>query len=323
MNPIKQIKKLIQKNKVFLIAAHHNPDADAIASCLAMALLLKMLGKKVIVANEDDVPTWLKFLPQSNMIKKASTVKPMAYDVAIVLDCGDKARIGGVEKLLCKEKPLINIDHHVTNDRFGQVNLIVPKASSTCEIVYDLIKVFKVDINKSLATLLYAGIMTDTGSFRYENTSARVHDICAHLMSFGLHAQELYERLYVGMPVADMKLFAKVIHEAELLQDGRVYCVTLSQNSSATFSKTFDLKDKLFGFLRSVEGIEVVVILTEINSKETRINLRSQGDFNVADLASKFNGGGHVKAAGAKIYAGLKTAKEQILKAIAKQLKDK
>ena len=116
MDPVKQIKTLIAKHQTFLIAAHHNPDADALASCLAVAVFLKSLGKKVIVANEDDVPAWLKFLPQANTAKKVSSLKVKDYDVAIILDCGDRARIGKVEKLLIKAKPIINKDHHITKD---------------------------------------------------------------------------------------------------------------------------------------------------------------------------------------------------------------
>ncbi len=321
MKEAKAILNIIKKNKSFLIASHHNPDADALGSCLSMALFLKALGKMVTVANEDAVPQWLTFLPQSSLIKKASLIKKRYYDVAFILDCGDRARIGGVESLLIEGKPSVNIDHHITNDRFGSLNCVVPKASSTCEILFELFKISKCKLNKAMAVLLYAGMMTDTGSFRYENTSARVHAIASELMAFGINAQDMYQRLYVGIPVKDMKGFTKVIHEAQLLLNNRLYCVILTQQAIKAFSTSFDLKEKLFGFLRSVEGIEVVLILTEISDKETRINLRSQGDFNVAKLAAQFNGGGHVKAAGGKVYGNLVIAQKQLVAAISKEMK--
>lgn len=318
-----KVKRFIRAHDRFLIASHHNPDADAMASCLAMAHILKRFGKKSTVVNEDRVPAWLDFLPGVARVKQASSCKAIAHDAVIILDCGDRARIGGVERLLGQGKPVLNIDHHVTNNSFGAVNVIIPKASSTCEIIYEMASALKVRLDKATAALLYAGIMTDTGSFRYDNTSARVHVIAADLMGFGINAQDMYERLYVGIPVSDMKIFAKVIHEAELLLKGRVYCVRLSAKTNAAFSKAFDLKDKLFGFLRSVEGIEVVVILTELKGNQTRINLRSQGTFNVAKLAMQFNGGGHAKAAGGKIQGSLPQARQEVLAAIARQLKDK
>jgi phosphoesterase RecJ-like protein len=320
MKQIKEILKICRKADKFLITSHHNPDADAAASVLAMAIFLKSLGKKVVMVNEDALPDWLKFLPQSALFKKAAQVKPFQYDAAIVLDCGDLKRIGGVQKLLLEGKPLINIDHHRTNEGFGDVSLVSSKASSTCEIVFEILKAGRCRLNKSLATVIYAGIMTDTGSFRFENTQARTHAIAAELMSFGLNAAELYQKLYVGIPVKDMKLFIDLIHKAHLLLNNKVYCVLLPQKTVQAFSKSFDLKERLFGFLRSVDGIEVVVILTELNSKETRVNLRSQSRFDVAKLAQQFNGGGHIKAAGATIYDNLANAQKKMLAAIAKQI---
>ncbi len=320
MDERKKILELIRRHKRFLVTSHHNPDADAAASSLGVAVMLKALGKTVHVLNEDALPQWLEFLPQSKLVKKASTVKPFDYDVAIMLDCGDFERIGGVKKLLIDGKPIINIDHHVTNTRFGSINWVAKGASSTCEMVYDLLDVARMGLTKPMAILLYAGIMTDTGSFRYDNVNAKTHAIAADLMRFGINAQDMHERLYVGVPVIDMKLFTKVIHEAQLVQHDKVFCVNLTLKDSAAFSKKFDLKEKLFGFLRSVEGIEVVVILTQINSKEVRINFRSQGHVNVAKLAQQFNGGGHPKAAGGKTTGTLPQVQEYVLKAIKKVL---
>ena len=314
------VLKIISRHQKFLVSSHHNPDADAVASALAMALYLKSLGKQVSVLNEDSCPEWLKFLPATAIFKKAADIKDLEYDAAIVLDCGDLERVGGVGKFIEKGKPLVNIDHHVTNDRFGSVNVVQPKASSTCEMLFDLLKEARHPLNKNIAMLLYAGIMTDTGSFRYENTSAHSHAVAEQLMAFKFSAAQMYDRLYIGIPVADMKMFTDVIHQAQLLDHNRVYCVSLSKKAAEAFSKSFDLKEKIFAFLRSTEGIEVVVILTEINPKEVRINLRSQNNFDVASLAQQFNGGGHKKASGCKIYDSLGRAQKLICEAIHKRL---
>ena len=320
MSSYKSVLNTIRRHRKFLVTTHHNPDADAVSSALSMAMFLKSSGKQVHVLNEDACPEWLKFLPGTAMFKKASDVKKADHEVAIVLDCGDLERAGGVKKFIQAGKPLVNIDHHVTNDSFGSVNVVQSKASSTCEMVFDLLKEARYPLNKNLAILLYAGIMTDTGSFRYENTSAHTHAVVEKLMAFKFSAVRMYDRLYPGMPVADMKMFIDVIHKAQLLDGNRVYCVSLSKKVVARFSKSFDLKEKLFTFLRSVEGIEVVVILTELNPKEVRVNLRSQNDFDVAALAQKFDGGGHKKAAGCKIYEPLSQAQKIICSAIHKKL---
>jgi len=272
------------------------------------------------VLNEDDCPQWLKFLPGTSMFKKASTVKKMDYEAAIVLDCADFRRMGGVKDLLIEGKPLVNIDHHVTNDHFGTVNVVQSKASSTCEMVFDLLKEAKYPLNRNLALLLYSGIMTDTGSFRFENTSVHSHAVAEELMTFKFSAAEMYDRLYVGIPVSDMKLFTEVIHHAQLLDGSRIYCVSMSKKVVNGFSKAFDLNEKLFSFLRSVDGIEVVVILTELRPKEIKVNLRSQKSFDVSVLAQQFDGGGHKKAAGCKIYEPLAQAQKTICLAIHKKL---
>ncbi len=320
MNKFDAVLKLVHRHKKFLVTTHHNPDADALGSALAVTMWLTKIGKKVVVVNEDACPSWLSFLPKSSLLKKATELKSLDYDVAIAIDCGDLARIGGVAKFLSKLKPIVNIDHHVTNTRFGSVNVVDVKASSSCEMIVDLLKQAKHAFNKDLATLLYAGIMTDTGSFRFENTTAKTHAVIAELMSFKVSAPDLYNKLYVGVPVADMKKFTDVIHEASLLNGNKIYCVSLSQKVVSKFSKSFDLKEKLFTFLRAVEGIEVVVILTELKDKEVRVNLRSSGHVDVAKLSQKFEGGGHQKAAGCKIYNTLPSAKKTMLAAIAKEI---
>jgi phosphoesterase RecJ-like protein len=320
MGNFNAVLKTIHRHRKFLVTTHHNPDADAVSSALAMAVYLKSLGKQVQVLNEDACPEWLKFLPGSSSFKKAGDIKRSDYEAAIVLDCGDLKRAGGVQKFIQDGKPLINIDHHVTNDRFGSINVVQPKASSTCEMIFDLLKEARYTLNKNVAILLYAGIMTDTGSFRFENTSAHCHAVVEELMAFKFSAALMYDRLYTGIPVSNMKIFTDVIHNAQLLDGNRIFCVSLTKKVVGRFSKSFDLKEKLFTFLRSVEGIEVVVILTELNPKEVRVNLRSQNDFDVASLAQQFDGGGHKKAAGCKIYEPLSVAQKTICRAIQKGL---
>ena len=320
MDSFKSVLNTIRRHQKFLVTTHQSPDADAVSCVLAMAIYLKSKGKKVQVLNEDACPEWLKFLPGASMFKKAGVLKKVDYDAAIVLDCGDLERVGGVKKFIQEGKPLINIDHHVTNNRFGNVNVVRSKASSACEMIFDLFEEARYALNKNLALLLYAGIMTDTGSFRYENTSAHSHAAVEKLMAFKFSAARLYDRLYAGIPVADMKMFTDVIHKARLLDGNRVYCVSLSKGEAGRFSKSFDLNEKLFTFLRLVEGIEVAVILTELGPKEVRVNLRSRNDFDVAALAQQFDGGGHKKAAGCRIYGPLSQAQKTICSAIHKKL---
>ncbi len=321
MTPLPKALAFIKKYKSFLVTTHHNPDADAVGSALGMAILLKALGKKVRVLNEDPLPAWLHFLPQAKMFEHVKHVKPFAYDAAIILDCGDFERIGGVSQHITKQTPVLNIDHHVTNEGFGHVNAVLSKASSTSEIVYQLFGLAKIAVSKQAAILLYSGIMTDTGSFRFENTAASTFEAAADLVRRGVDVPAMYAALYPGVPVADMPHFTRLIYSSELLYQKKVYCVLLPLTQLKNFSKGFDLKEKIFSFLRSVEGIEVVVILNELPKGEVRVNFRSQGDVDVSRLAQNFHGGGHRRAAGAKLEGSLGSVKKKVLSAVRRALK--
>lgn len=314
------VLKAIRRYESFLISTHVNPDPDALCSELAMAKYLHSIGKTVRIINEEKVPERFKFLPGSSMLEKLSA-KGFSCDCAIVVDCGDLERIGKVQSALKKDKPIINIDHHVTNDSFGSLNLVKPKASSTAEVLYDLLIEGGARLTKDIAVLLYLGIMTDTGSFRYDNTTARVHQIVSNLLGdFKFSTSDLYKRLYETIPVNDLMLFTKAINKFDLLYGGRVVCVSLHKDLLKKFSAEFDLRDKIFSYLRTIKEVEVIVILTEHKKNLTRANFRSQSDIDVAKVAAHFNGGGHKKASGGMVEGDLRAAKTKVLKYLEKVL---
>ena len=314
------IIRAIKKNKKFLVVTHANPDADAICSALVMSLYLKEQGKTVYTINADQVPSWLKFLPKSQMIKKIQKKQKINYDVAIFVDCGDFERVGSVQHLIDRNKMIINIDHHVTNKSFGDLNLVMPNASSTAEVLYGLLKKIGYRLSRETAILFYSGIMTDTGSFRFENTTARTHHIISELLKFSFSVPDLYNRLYEGIPIGDLKDFMNVISDVQLLYKNQLACVELTQEDLKRFSGTFDLREKIFSFLRSFKGVEVIAIFTELRRKKTRVNFRSQNRFNVAKLAGHFNGGGHVRASGCTVDETMATVKKKIIAIVSKDL---
>lgn len=309
-----------KKHKSFLISTHVNPDPDALCSELALALFLKSIGKKVTVINEDPVPARFSFIPNVNLIKPLQDTLAVLYDAAVIVDCGDLQRIGQVERLLDPAKPVINIDHHITNEGFGSVDLVDPAASSTAEMLFDLLKKAGCRMTENIAALLYLGIMTDTGSFRYDNTTAHTHEVIGELMRFKIPVNAFYRRLYERVPFSDMKIFMKVVGALELCCGGRVVCVELSKRILNQFSEDFDLREKIFSFLRSIKGIEMLMILTEEDRRKTRVNFRSQGKINVAKLAAYFDGGGHAKASGCVLPCPIEQAKRKVLKQAEKVL---
>ncbi len=314
------IRQEFHKNKTFIVATHVNPDPDALASQLAVAMYLKAQGKKVFVLAEDFTPQRYAFLPGSRLVKKVGPEK-IFYDVAVVVDCGDLSRVGMVNKILDPNKPIINIDHHVTNNFFGTINHVVPKASSTAEVIFDFLEAAHYKLDKKVAALLYLGIMTDTGSFRYENTTARTHEVVSRLLKFNLPVNSFYQRLYETIPLDDLRNFTKLVSGFHSEFEGRVAYVELRRGVLKKFSEEFDLRDKIFQYLRAVKGVEVVAIFTEHGKNQTRINLRSQGQVDVARLAAKFNGGGHSRASGCVVKGPLAKAREVIFKQLKGLLK--
>lgn len=316
----KKILKTIQKYGTFIISTHVNPDPDALSSQLALAAYLRSQGKTAYCINEENIPHRYRFLPDSDQIAKVSFAKKISYDAAIIVDCGDRHRIGDVKKVLDPKKPVVNIDHHVTNDRFGTVNLVQPKASSTAEIVFELLEAARFKMTKKIATLLYLGLMTDTGSFRYENTTSRTHEIAGKLLRFRLPVSDYYQKLYETVPLNDLQYFTKIVGQFESYLDGKVIVMELRQSLLKRFSEEIDLRDKIFRYLRSIKGVEVIVILSEQGRTKTRVNFRSQGRFDVAKLAGQFGGGGHSRASGCVISEKISDAKIKILNDIKKRI---
>jgi len=314
----KSIIQTIKKHKRFLISTHVNPDPDALCSELAMGAYLRSLGKKVLIINHEAVPRRLHFLPGARSIKPYRKNQNIAYDVAIIVDCGELSRIGKVKDLIRKDKILLNIDHHITNDRFGHLNLVQPKASSTAEMLYELLSKAKCVLTKNLAINLYTGIMTDTGSFRFENTTARTHAIASKLREFKFSVSALYQKLYGTISFNDLKELTKVISRFDVFLKGKVICVELHKKVLSKFSQDFDLRDAIFTFLRTIKNVEVFIILTEIERNKTRVNLRSNGKFDVAKLASQFKGGGHRRASGCSVDKNVSGARTAVLGKIRK-----
>lgn len=318
---MKTLLKTIENNERFLISTHVHPDGDALSSAIGVAMLVKALGKQVRIVCADPVPGRLDFLPKASWVRTYdSNKKPWTYDVAIVVDCGDLSRIGDVVQIIDQKKPLINIDHHVTNDCFGSVNYVQPDMSSTAEVLYGVIKKAKIPMTRDLAQLLYVGIMTDTGSFAFDATSSHTHKVVSELLQEDFSVADLHQKVRETATARDIQLFTDIIQGLTFELDGQVATIDLPKKLANSFTDDFDLKDNILGFLRIVRGVEVMVLLSEVDDKQTRINLRSRSKFDVAKLAAAFGGGGHKRAAGCTLDFGLENSRQKIIKAIQERM---
>ena len=303
-----------------MLTTHVNPDPDALCSELALMLYLRSMGKEVKIVNEDAVPERYRLFPYVKNIRKYSQDSTHLYDAVITLDCADLSRIGKVRELLLKDKPVFNIDHHITNDYFGSLNLVIPSASSTAEILFDLFKKTSYRLTKACAFLLYVGIMTDTGSFRYENTTRHTYEVISELMQFNLPINRIYQRLYEMIPLNDLKNFIQIIQRFKMFFDDNLAYIELEKKEMEKFSEEFDVRDTIFKLLRSIKEVEVIVIATQIGPDKTRVNFRSKERVNVAQIAAFFKGGGHNRASGCTIHENADQAQKLIFDVVKKYL---
>ena len=313
---LKKVAEAIKKFSSFLITVHTSPEGDAIGSELAFYHLLKKLGKTAVVINEDSTPVEYDFFPGKEEIEVYKpNFKGIDFDCMELLDCSQLTRNGEQYKLNKDNKPVINIDHHISNSNFGSLNLVDTEASSASEVVYNLYKAMGVSLDKDCALLLYVGIMTDTGSFRYSNTTSYTHKVAAELMGFGFDIRKVYSNIYENIPFADTQLLIKTLSEVHLAANGRIAWVELPAKLLRHKKLSFDLSDHILSFIRSIKDAQVVVLFRENlgTKKEIRFNLRSNGIVDVNKIAQAFGGGGHKTAAGCTMVGKLQEVRRKVI----------
>jgi len=295
-----------------------NSEGDALGSELAFRALLAKLGKKGIIVNDDPVPEEYRFLPGAAGIRLFDDARGAAFQCLVTLDCSDAQRAGRVCSLNTQGRPTLNIDHHVSNLMFADTNWVEPDFSSCCELIYRLYKALDVPFDRESALNLYAGIMTDTGSFRFPNTSAGTHSAVADLMRFPLGVSALYRRIYESVPYEDIRFLASVYPSIKRDAGGKVVWFEIKEAAIRRARLSCDLSERVLSFGRSIRGVEVVALFKEIGGEKprVRVNLRSQGGVDVNAVASLFGGGGHRTASGATVPGTLKAVSRKVLAVI-------
>ncbi len=321
----KQILDIIAKYQSFLIVSHIHPEGDAIGSQLAMASLLKAMGKSVRIINADNVPSNLKFLPGVNQIEDCSKVKAdeINFEAVIILDCPVIERIGDVREFLDKKPMLINIDHHISNTQFGEINWIDSKASSAGEMIYYLFKSSNVKLDDESALNLYVAVMTDTGSFHYSNTTAQTHKIAAELLNYNIDPTKTHEYIYETKSFETIKMLAEVLMNLERTKDGKFVWFKVTNDMLKRNKLLAESTEYFIDFVRMIEGTQVVAFLRELNSdNKVKISLRSKSEVDVNKIAKYFGGGGHFAASGCIIEKGMDEAEKLILREVKKAIND-
>lgn len=311
-----KIAAVLQECRSILLSVHKSPDGDALGAQLALLFALESLGKEVIAWNLDPVPEVYRFLPGSDRIK-TGPVKGR-YDALVVLDA-DPPRTG----LFGTDYPagrLINIDHHITNPRAWELTWLDPSASATGEMVYDLIRVLGVSINRQIAINIYASIFTDTGSFRYSSTTPQCMRIAADMIEAGAEPWQVTENVYESFAYHRLKLLGSVLSEMKRTEDGSIAWVVVTEELFQRYGATAEDTENFVNFVRSVKGVEVAVLFRQIGKNEYKISLRSKGRVDVTKPAIALGGGGHKNAAGCTISGSLEEVASRVINEIRKAI---
>jgi phosphoesterase RecJ-like protein len=310
-------QEFILKHNEFLVVSHIQPDGDAASSTCAVGWLLSQFNKRFIMVNEGAIPDKFQYLWGSEqVIHAAETPIPLKYKYVICVDCADYSRIGDVADYFADDVQILNIDHHPTNNHYGTVNLIQDDAAATAVLLFDLFEWMNVTWDVDAATCLYTGLLTDTGGFRYANTSPKVMEIASKLLRCGVNANKMAEELLEKLTVSHIHLLKKALNTLSFSPNQKIAWLSISL---ADMMETEASNGDLEGFVnypRNIEGVEVGIMFKELEDRKVKVSFRSAGKVDVAHLAQSFGGGGHILASGATLEGSPEEVVSLIVQAV-------
>ncbi len=313
----KEAKEIVEKSNKIYIVAHINPDGDAIGSTFAVYFALKKMNKDVHVVMPS-YSTVFEFLP--GVQTSINSIEDEEYDLLIALDSSDVTRLAISEDEYKKAKKVIMLDHHQISAPYGDFRYINDNKSSASEIAYLFIKYLGVKIDKEIATLLYTGIMTDTGSFNYSNANADTFRAVAELLECGAEAVSVCKKLNDTMKEAKLKLIAKTVDNMEVYFDGKLRFSYVSYEEISELGINDEDSEGMTNYLRAVEGTEVAVYVRGKSDGSLKVSMRSGGRIDTSKIAIAFGGGGHPRASGYTMKEDIETEKEKLIRAVGEMI---
>lgn len=305
------IADAIRGARSILLASHVRPDGDALGSLLAFYHALRLLGKEVTAYCRDKIPSVYGFLPGSDRIVHNLDFTD-AFDTVVLLDCSELSRVGDEAEMLKSIGTMIVIDHHLSNDGDTPLSLIDRKASSTGEILVRLFDKLGIAMTKEIAVNLYTAVVTDTGSFRYSNTTRDTFILAARLVEAGVEPWKISEQVYESKPLPALKLLALALETMTLELEGRMASIVVTQDMLVEAGALSEHTEGLIDAARSVEGVLIAVFYYEMPDGTYKISLRSKGSVDVERLAKKFGGGGHLNASACRARGDLAEIRERV-----------
>lgn len=315
---LNDIVNAIKDSKTIGITFHVSPDGDSLGSALALALALKKIDKDCYIICEDNVPELYKFLPFSK-VNMEETIIDYITDTVIVLDCGDVKRISAYVDMNNRSYTVLNIDHHLSNQFYGDVNLVDTNSAAVGEIVYELIKAMDIALDSDIAKSIYTSMVSDTGGFKYSNTTSKTHTIASDLISYDINFNDIHMTLFQSKNFSRVKLYGKVIEKLYLVEDNKVCIMKLTKSMLNELGVEASDTSDIISLGTDIDSVEVVALLKESDST-VKVSLRSKHLVDVRKIAETFGGGGHMRAAGLTIDSNLENAETIIINAIKKEL---
>lgn len=313
--------KIKESNKI-AITFHTSPDGDSLGSSLALMQGLHKIGKEAYILSKEDIPGDFKFLPCSERIDgKKFTVTPET-ECVIVLDCGDTKRINADLDFNNRDYTIINIDHHMSNDLYGDLNYVDTNASAMSETVYQMLRIMGIEIDKDMATCLYTSLITDTGSFKYSGTTSVTHTIAGDLINTGIDFSEIHRIIFDNKTFHTIKLRGKAIEKMELI-DEKICIMVITKEMLSELgldTETADTSD-IINIGMQVDSVETTALIKEADDG-VKVSLRSKSKVDVRKVAELFGGGGHIRASGMRLEnKTIEEAKKLIINELKNALK--
>lgn len=311
------LHKIIENANRIAIAGHVKPDGDCTGSCLGLYNFINEYYHKEVHLFLEPIPRIFHFLQSADTVEDASIYEGESFDVFFALDCGDLARLGAAGKLFESAKKSICVDHHISNLAFADENYIFPHASSTCELIYDLVEYQP--ITREIAECLYVGIVHDTGVFQYSSTSSKTMNIAGKLMDTGIEYTKIIDDTFYSKTYEQNRALGKALLNSELLLEGKLILSNISGEELQLFGADTQDLDGIVSQLRLTKYTEVAVFLYETEDGCQKVSMRSNGLVNVASITGSVGGGGHIRAAGATVKGSYEQVKQLIIDKIQEQ----
>ena len=319
---VEQAVSLISQAQRIALLAHEHPDGDCLGSAIGFAHILRQLGKTCVPACADPLPRAFTFLPGAEMLQ--TTLGDEQFDLVIALDAGELTRYGSLftqHSAFLLQAPILNIDHHVSSEGCGQVNIIEPTAAATAELLVLFQQQAHLPLNKDAAVCLLTGLITDTGSFQYSSTTPRTLEAAACLLTTGATPEQIVKPLFRSRPLAQVRYDAAVVANIQTACDGHLIWSYATDETIAKTGLTSDMNDSCTAMLRDIEGVQIAAFFKSFgNPHETRVSLRCEAPYDVAKICMRFGGGGHLRAAGATIALPLEEAMKLVIAELEREM---